>query len=270
MEEWLPDEAVMRVMSFNVRGAYWQEDGINYWPHRAALNVATIRRVAPDLIGFQELQDGNLRYYQEALPEYRWSLGPHYGNRAPYEYPAIAWNPARYRLVAAGGFYLSETPLVHSASWSTACIRSAQWLRFQPYPGGAPFTLLNTHLDHVSEQACVEGAGLICRNGLELLGPLIITGDFNCDPGSPAYEVFRLQGFVDSYRIALPNQHDLYTYHGFVGREYTLKPGRSERIDWILVRGMEVIGAEIIRDEAPPIYPSDHYPVFAELNDFFV
>src|SRR5262245_57103120 len=146
----------MRVMSFNVRGAYWEQDGVNYWPQRAGLNVATIRRHKPDLIGFQELQDGNMAVYAETLAQYRWSLGPHYGNRAPFEYPAIAWDPARLRLVESGGFWLSSTPLRHSGDWETGCIRSAQWARLQP-TGGATFMFLNTHLDHMSELARIEG-----------------------------------------------------------------------------------------------------------------
>lgn len=41
-----------RVMSFNIRGASDTHDGANGWSKRAALNVATIRKYAPDLIGF--------------------------------------------------------------------------------------------------------------------------------------------------------------------------------------------------------------------------
>ncbi len=264
----------MRVISFNIRGAYWEADLENYWPKRAGLNVATIKRYMPDVIGFQELQDGNFTVYQRELPEYRWSLGPHYGNEDPFEYPALAWNPQRLRLVGAGGFWLSETPLVHSGSWETDCIRSAQWLRFQPITGGPTFIILNTHLDHVSEQARVAGAQLIVsvlasEAGLVLPSePVIVIGDFNCDPGSAAYQIFLQAGFADSFVVAGGDQGpESFTYHGFQGQSYQLKDGRSERIDWVLVRGTPVINAQIIRDEAPPIYPSDHYPVLADIQD---
>ena len=270
----------MRIMSFNVRGAYWEEDGANDWPMRAALNVSTIQRSTPDVIGFQELQDGNLDVYQRELPHYHWSLGPHYGNQAPYEYPAIAWDPQKLRLVGVGGFWLSETPLIHSGSWATDCIRSAQWLRFQPYPGGATQIVLNTHLDHVSEAARVAGAQLIVRllrevgaPGSDPAGvamsaePVIVMGDFNCDPGSAAYRVFLQAGFEDSYLVSGGGLgHESFTYHGFQGSNYRLKAGRSERIDWILVRGAPVQSAQIIRDSMPPIYPSDHYPVMADVQ----
>jgi endonuclease/exonuclease/phosphatase family metal-dependent hydrolase len=256
----------MRIMSFNVRGAYWQQDGINYWPQRAALNVATIARYQPDVIGFQELQAGNYEIYQQQLPHYAWSLGPYYGNDAPYEYPAIAWNPARCRLVAAGGFWLSETPLVHSESWATACIRSAQWLRFQPNAGGASWIVLNTHLDHISAEARLQGARLIVEQLAAMDGePIIITGDFNCDPHTAPYEIFCDAGYADSYLVAGSAEQPDNTYHGFDGLQYQVKDGRSERIDWILARHLSIQHAEIVRDGEPPIYPSDHYPIIADL-----
>ena len=64
-----------RVMSFNIRGADHPGDGANQWQYRAALNVATIRKYAPDVIGFQELQDGNLTTYQAELNEYQHHSG---------------------------------------------------------------------------------------------------------------------------------------------------------------------------------------------------
>jgi hypothetical protein len=53
-------------MTFNVRGSY-HRDGLNTWNNRAPLNVETIKHHAPHLIGFQELQGGNLETYQEVL-----------------------------------------------------------------------------------------------------------------------------------------------------------------------------------------------------------
>jgi endonuclease/exonuclease/phosphatase family metal-dependent hydrolase len=260
----------MRVMSFNVRGAYWEQDGVNYWPERAELNVATILRHQPDLIGFQELQDGNMAVYEQTLTRYSWSRGPHYGNRAPFEYPAIAWDAARMRLSAVGGFWLSCTPLQHSGDWETACVRSAQWARFQPASGEASFVFLNTHLDHVSEQARIEGARLIVAQLAELAAPgepVAIVGDFNCDPGTPAYQVFIEAGYADSFRtVGGVEGREALTYHGFRGREYRQPAGRSERIDWILTRGFGVQSYAILDDADPPRYPSDHYPVLAELG----
>lgn len=258
----------MRVMTFNVRGAYWSQDGENYWPKRAALNLAAIRRAAPDLIGFQELQQGNIDVYEAELAGYQRLLGPHYGNREPYEYPAIYWNPQRLHIHESGGFWLSETPEVHSGAWDTACIRSATWARFST-PDGASFIHANTHLDHISDQARLEGARLILRQLAERAGklPVVITGDFNCDPGSQPYAAFMEQGLYDTFQAA--NEQDTAqpaTFHGFRGRARRIEPDRSERIDWILARGLQTERCTIIRDEEPPRYPSDHYPVVADLS----
>ncbi|HUY76619.1 MAG TPA: hypothetical protein VMV29_07590 [Ktedonobacterales bacterium] len=67
----------LRVMTFNIANAIdTEDDGVNAWASRAALNVATIQRYAPDLIGFQQFDQGNLATYQEQLPGYKWVLGP--------------------------------------------------------------------------------------------------------------------------------------------------------------------------------------------------
>jgi endonuclease/exonuclease/phosphatase family metal-dependent hydrolase len=63
------DGSVLRVMSFNVRGSFHDARKKNAWRNRADLNVATIERYAPDVIGLQEAQRGNLSAYPR--PEIR-------------------------------------------------------------------------------------------------------------------------------------------------------------------------------------------------------
>jgi endonuclease/exonuclease/phosphatase family metal-dependent hydrolase len=130
--------------------------------------------------------------------------------------------------------------------------------------------VLNTHLDHISEQARLEGARLIVARLAQVAAagePLVITGDFNCDPGSPPYRVFQEAGFEDTFQTTQPHDlRDTHTYHGFRGREYPLQPGRDERIDWILTRGLRTQDCEIARDGQPPVFPSDHYPVVADVR----
>ncbi|MDP9351747.1 MAG: endonuclease/exonuclease/phosphatase family protein, partial [Chloroflexota bacterium] len=84
----------LRVMTFNVRGAYHQ-DGENRWEHRSALNIDTIRRHSPDVVGLQEVQDPNLDAYLQHLPQYRQQQGPRAENEDPHGYNVILWNPER-------------------------------------------------------------------------------------------------------------------------------------------------------------------------------
>jgi endonuclease/exonuclease/phosphatase family metal-dependent hydrolase len=265
----------LRVMTFNIRG-YYNRDRHNTWAAREALNIATIRRCAPDIIGFQEANGRNVEAYHRALAEYHYIAWPPYNNAAPHQFPAIFWRPDRLRPLECETFWLSETPEVYSGSWKTDCIRSAAWIRFRCIESGVEIVHLNTHLDHISEQARIEGARLI----VERLGDAqrggaaaVVTGDFNAPVGSPTYRVFTDAGFVDSY-LACGSDDDpskSFTYHGFEGAAFRGSDEKPRRIDWILMRDgasatLRARSCEIARDAQPPVYPSDHYPVVAELE----
>ena len=268
-----PSEGAIRVMTFNVRGSH-HRDGENAWRRRAPLNVRTVARQGPDLIGLQEFQDGNARVYARELAGYKSVLGHHYENRPPHAHNAIYWDPGRLEALDAGGFWLSETPELFSGSWETRQIRTANWVRFRPVAGGPEFLHLNTHLDHISDRARVEASKLLLRwlDGPEADGaPVLLTGDFNCEPRSKAREVFDRAGFVDAHLAA--GHGPAKTFHAFRGEGFRGRdPSKEHRIDWVLLRGgsrgerWTVEGYSIVRDAEPPLYPSDHYPVVADLS----
>ncbi len=116
---------------------------------------------------------------------------------------------------------------------------------------GTKVLVLTTHLDHrrgdvdraASADAMVE---MIAAWGD---GPMIAMGDFNDVPGSRTW--LRLTtGLTDAWAAVGK------------GEGFTI-PVRAptRRIDWILVRGLEPVSAEVIRTEA-----SDHLPVLATLR----
>jgi endonuclease/exonuclease/phosphatase family metal-dependent hydrolase len=264
-------------MSFNVRGSFRDRDTPNAWPERAALNVETIGRYAPEVIGFQELQSGNVETYSETLPRYDHVPGPEYGNGTRPSLNAIFFDPERLRLLDTGGFWLSDTPERYSSSWGSRVVRSANWVYFES--SGRSLLHLNTHLDHVSKAARVEGSRLILRRVAELLDrygariPIIVTGDFNCRPGTPTYRNFIGGGFVDTYLVAGDDDGaEAHTFHAFEGSRY--RDAHSDlgprRIDWILLRDLRgrlwPASHSIVRDHAGETYPSDHYPVVADLT----
>ena len=92
-----------------------------------------------------------------------------------------------------------------------------------------------------------------------------MTGDFTCNPWSPAYRAFLAAGHGDSAATS--------TFHGFRGADYfALERGGQVfwRVDWILTRDGEAMRAPtvsctIVHDADLPIYPSDHWPVLAEV-----
>jgi endonuclease/exonuclease/phosphatase family metal-dependent hydrolase len=258
----------LRVMTFNLRGAVIP-DGENIWPHRARFSAEVIRREDPDLIGFQEVQEGNLESYREFLTGYERAKGPQYNNHEPYCYATIFWKPEKLERLDSGGFWLSKTPHEFSGDWGTRYIRSAHWIRFREIDTGIEFVFLNTHLDHISEEARREGSRVIIEQ-LKVVAeglPIIATGDFNSNPGSAAHEVFLGEGFEDVY-LAAGNEDsdDTITFHAFTGE----KQSWERRIDWILTRGSNgefgSASCEIVKDARPPLYPSDHYPVQATIR----
>lgn len=261
--------AAFRLMSFNIRGSY-VADGANCWEHRAALNVSTIREAAPDLIGFQEVQMGNLAVYERELPEYEFLLGPKYNNRPPYCYLSVFWRPEKFKKLASGEFWLSTTPERHSGSWDTNCFRAAHWVRLRCLADGHEFFFVNTHLDHISELARVEGSRVILEQlpgFISPQAPVIVAGDFNCNPGSDAYAQFMKQGFIDTFHVTggVDAPH-VFTFHEFKGK----CNGQDVRIDWILTRNggpkFQTSKHQIIITSKPPLYPSDHYPLLAEIE----
>jgi len=271
--------SVLRVMSFNVRGSFRDAHKKNAWRNRADLNVATIERYAPDVIGLQEAQRGNLSAYRKRLPLYSHIRGPRYGNAIPHDFNTILFDPERLKPLDTGGFWLSETPDEYSRSWDTRVARSATWALFGVLGTDLSFLHLNTHLDHVSALARREGSKLVVRRIVELAGrtdvepPAIVTGDFNSRPGNRTHKTFTESGFADTY-LAASNEEGANTFHAFRGALYrdAHPAGGPRRIDWILVKDpkgrLRVRSHRIIHDadENSGLYPSDHYPILADFS----
>ena len=96
--------------------------------------------------------------------------------------------------------------------------------------------------------------------------PVLLTGDFNSGESSAAiaYLTGKTPGtpikLVDSFRALHPDEKQVRTFHGFRGGT------EGEKIDFILVLPTaKVRWAEILHDNQNGRYPSDHYPVAAEV-----
>jgi endonuclease/exonuclease/phosphatase family metal-dependent hydrolase len=278
----------LRVMTFNIANAIdTEDDGENAWALRASLNVRTIKRYVPDLIGFQQCDDGNLDTYRSTLAEYQYILGPAADGPDLYDYNAIAYLPERLALLDSGGFYLSETPEAWSLGWDATYVKALTWARFRQQEDQTEFLSLNTHLEHISERARVESVRLVLRRLPELRGnvlPVIFTGDFNCNPWAPGYRVhvettftdacyhlLRAYGFADTFLNAGGEDSAAsFTFHGFEGARYwAANHHMAGRIDWVLTldcaSSVQTRECLIVRDAEPPVYPSDHYPVVTDL-----
>ncbi len=183
----------LRVMSFNLRYNN-TGDGPNAWPHRKAWVAQLIRFHDADVIGVQEALDGMLADLDTLLPEFaRVGVGRADG-KTKGEYSAILYKRDRLEVLENKTFWLSPTPEVPgSKGWDAALERIATWGRFRDRATGCAYVHLNTHFDHIGEQARQESARLIRERlaSIDAAGlPLIMTGDLNSRPTSVGYRIF--------------------------------------------------------------------------------
>jgi endonuclease/exonuclease/phosphatase family metal-dependent hydrolase len=265
-------------MSFNVFSpgepepgeALSPQEALNSWESRAPLQVRTIARYQPDLIGFQEMEPVKLATYRTELTAYE-ALQPAH----PDELPSIFWLRDRWELVESGQFWLSDTPDVRGADWDASDPLPVEWVRLRIRGSDIEILHINTQFEdgpwgersrRASSRLLIERAAAL---RFSCSAPVILTGDFNCNPWTEPYRLFIEAGFVDTYRAAgHADSVDSSTFHGLQGQEYFALEWGDElfwRVDWILTGNssttrLQTVSCTIVRDAAPPVYPSDHYP----------
>ena len=94
--------------------------------------------------------------------------------------------------------------------------------------------------------------------------PVIVMGDFNAKAGAnKAYDTLTADGYLkDTWHTAKEKRGEVVaTFNNF----RAAIPG-DNRIDWILGRGIETAWTEIVTCNKAGQYPSDHFPVVAEVR----
>ena len=252
---------VMRIMTFNLRFANPQ-DGPNIWDRRKELVVDTILASSPQLLGTQEGTVPQLEYLAAHLPGYL-PLVSHRQVDPTCQYPTIFYQAA-LEVKDSGEFWLSQTPAVHrSISWNSAFPRMVTYGLFREPGRDLWFYFGDTHLDHISAEARLQGARMIREFFQSRPEPLILAGDFNEPPDAAVYqELVGPRGFLtDTWRVLHQPGDDPPTQHGFNGRP------RGSRIDWILTSPLfRVQQAEIILSHREGRYPSDHFPYVVKVD----
>ncbi len=262
----------LRVMSFNMKRDLLPF-GRHVWHKRAGQAAELIRRAAPDILGTQELTEGPLGDMERLLPEYQW-VGEGRGGGRKGAYTAIFFRREKFQLMSQQTFWLSPTPEQPSRDWTTPFPRICTWCELQPVASPEkPVRVYNTHLDHISYFARVRGLRQILRRISvrygEAPGPVILMGDFNATPQSRtlrrwiAADLRESAGLMrDSYWGILQRGDEVgRSYHGFTGKT------RGEPIDYIFTsRDLLLREVELRRDHPMEGFPSDHYPVVAQVE----
>jgi endonuclease/exonuclease/phosphatase family metal-dependent hydrolase len=260
----------LRVMSFNVRLSAGN-DGEDAWPKRTELLFATIARYAPDLIGFQEVLADQHDAIVARMTGYGFSGVARNDGQRSGEWSNVGYRKDRFELLDSATFWLSEQPEVPgSKSWDTAITRICSWAKLREKSTGREFFFANTHFDHRGVVARLESAKLISARLSQLAAgaPMILTGDFNVNEDTPAYaalvrpEAPGAIKWIDAFRVLHPQRSsEEASFNGFKGTT------KGSRIDFVFhTAHFEPLGAGIDRTAKNGRYPSDHYPVTAELK----
>jgi endonuclease/exonuclease/phosphatase family metal-dependent hydrolase len=262
----------LRVMTFNIRYGT-ADDGDNRWSNRRELVPAVIEAHEPDVVGLQEALHFQLQELLAALPQFG-SVGVGRTDGATKgEYAAILYRTDRFDLDRdeRGTFWFSDTPEVPgSRSFGNQIERICTWVRLIDRQSQAAFYVFNVHLDHRSQPSRERSTQMLVeriRARTHNDDPFVITGDFNAAPDNPAILTLLTEttaaslGIADCYRLRNEPSANEGTFGAFNGTT------DGHRIDYVFAgKGASTRASYIVHDHDEGRYPSDHFPVVADLS----
>ncbi len=250
-----------RVMSFNVRCASDPEGSVK---NRSKIVNAILEQYAPDSFGVQEANLFWLVRIDAALGDTYARVGEPRDNYGPFsEYSAVYYLKDKYNLIDESTIWLSETPEEKfTKSFDSACYRVATWAVLENKETGEKYTHINTHLDHVLEETRVGQIKVLIEKLKELQkdGKVICTGDFNTYQDGGVYA--EMCKIADDVRFTAKDADDGITFH----RYGKIEENEKGPIDFIFTsKGVKADTYKVIRNTAKDMYPSDHYPIVADI-----
>ncbi len=254
-----PQKDTVTVMSTNVRT--WSPLDLfrRSWFYRADLITQNIAAVQPDIIGFQEVTKMHYAYLTKALSGYE-NVVQYRTDGAFAEACPVFWRTDRFTLKDKGSFWLSDTPDVMSKDWGSACYRVCSFVILTDKNSGRGFAVFNTHLDHISDEARINGIHVVLDKIRQFDSlPSVIMGDFNADESSETYRA--ATELFDDAKYRLPSPQNTCTYQHW-GRELD-----RENIDYFMISktGVDVRDYRVVNTLYDDAYPSDHFPIMTEL-----
>lgn len=240
----------LNIMTFNVQHMrnynFKNEDRIDFDTF-----ASYIAGKNPDIIGLNEMRS------KGDSPDYDDQVGI-VGGKAGYEHVYFAEairfgnNPygnammSHYPFEAQTVLIPESTPeekAIEKTGYEIRCV-----LRADYDFGGKKLTVLTAHFGLAPSEA-IHGAETVCALADSIDNPIVLMGDFNITPDSPALAPIR-ERFEDTELLLGEGDH------------YTFPSDKPEmKIDYIFTRGVKAISAHINNDVV-----SDHCSIQAEIE----
>lgn len=255
----------VKIMTYNIRLDV-AVDGENSWAHRKDFFTSQIKFYEPDFLGVQEVKSNQLEDMDSLLNEYS-HIGTARDGIGKGESSNIFYKKHKYILKEENTFWLSPTPDSISRGWDAAFNRVCTYGLFKDKKSKKLIWIFNTHLDHVGELARTNGIQLILSK-IKLLNhknyPVVFMGDFNSEPRTD--RIIALKNDMNDCRDISEEKPfgPSGTFNNFKHNEPV-----TLLIDYIFLSKaarMNVIKYAVLSDSKDLKYPSDHLPVFVELQ----
>lgn len=256
---------IIKIMTYNVRLDV-ASDGVNDWTHRKDFFNSQIQFYDPDIFGVQESKPNQVVDIATALTQYNY-VGIGRDGIEKGESSTIFYNKKKFKVLEFSTFWLSETPDTISMGWDAACNRICTYALLKNKQSNKLIWVFNTHLDHIGEEARTKGLELILSRIQKLNShnyPVVLMGDFNSEPETD--RIIALKNKMnDAKTLSKEKPFGSYgTFNDFKYNEVT-----RVLIDYIFISKGNAITVNkyaVLSDSRELKYPSDHFPVFVEIN----
>jgi endonuclease/exonuclease/phosphatase family metal-dependent hydrolase len=242
----------LRVATFNLRFGL-AIDGLNsWWPFRWLAATIVTRDLDADVLGLQEAYGFQGRGLRRRIGGYGMT-GEGRDAGGGGEHCSVLYRKQRVNLVDSSTRWYGDEPFTPGSKLPRASHPRVVTI-VDLEVDGRPFTFVNTHLDQRYEDNRASAARQLI--GWLGDGPTIVVGDLNAKPGSETLQLLEDAGLHSALPPDAPGSNHDYG-----------KRDPWSRIDHILVSDhWTVDAAEVVTQKPFGRYPSDHWPLVADLT----
>ncbi|MEL7214746.1 MAG: endonuclease/exonuclease/phosphatase family protein [Pseudomonadota bacterium] len=264
-----PEDGTLRLATYNVHYIWLDREEGNWsvgdWERRKGPLDEAFKALQADVVAFQEMESFSFSDNTTNLT-LDWLLANNPEHRAaavgdPAVFPStqpMLYRPDTLSVLDQGWFFFSDTPdVIYSRTFNGSFPAYATWVEFEERASGKSFTVVNVHYEFSSGSNRVKSAELVNARTAERRAAgerVVLTGDLNA------------LSFFKTVRL---HEEAGFTFLPVRGATYHLNRGINlfGAIDHIALHGNVSAAGEpvVLRRKFSGEWPTDHYPVFADL-----